>query len=118
MRIGEFANMFLIEQHTVRYYVRLGLLLPESKNGQYMFDHENIRDMEFILKFKNMGFSLTEIHKMISLYRISNFAGQDDCNTLLRLFEQKREELLKKAEDISRQKEILGELMAAEDVEE
>lgn len=118
MRIGEFANMFLIEQHTVRYYIRKGLLLPESKNGQYLFDYESIQDMEFILKFKDMGFSLTEIHKLISLYRISNFAGQDDRNTLLRLFKQKREELIKKETDILRQKEILKELMTAENVDE
>ena len=111
MRIGEFAKLFSIEQHTVRYYIKIGLLLPESRNGQYLFDSDNVRDMEFILKFKSMGFSLEEIHEVISFYRISNFASQDDRDALLELLLHKKALLIKKSENVAEQIEKLKDGM-------
>lgn len=82
MKIGEFSRKFQIPQHTVRYYAKLGLLVPEVRNRQYYFNEDCEADMELIEKSKAVGFSLKEIHKILSLRRLSNFASPEDSRQL------------------------------------
>mgnify|MGYP000913121282 FL=1 len=69
MRIGAFAKKFDIPVSTVRYYIQRGFIVPEKKNGQFLFDEYSISDMQRIDAWKRMHFSLNEIHELISLYR-------------------------------------------------
>ena len=64
LKIGEFAKMFDITIKTVRYYEKVGLLVPayvDIYTGYRYFDKENIDRMYEILALKDLGFSLEEI---------------------------------------------------------
>lgn len=69
MKFGEFAQKFGVSKDTLRYYIKNGLLLPRKNKGQYLFDKQTSKDMEFILSMKEFGFSIDEINKLISLRR-------------------------------------------------
>ena len=95
MKIGEFSREFQVPQHTIRYYVELGLLVPEVKNHQYSFNEDCRADMKLIEKSKAVGFPLKDIHKILSLRRLSNFASGQLALYMeerLRELEQEREQ--------------------------
>lgn len=92
-KIGEFSRGFGIPQHTVRYYVELGLLVPEVRNRQYYFNEDCSTDMELIERSKAAGFSLKDIHKILSLRRLSNFASPEDSRQLKQYMEARLHEL-------------------------
>lgn len=93
MKIGEFSRKFQLPQHTVRYYAELGLLVPEVRNRQYYFNEDCEADMRLIEKSKSAGFSLKEIHHILSLRRLSNFASPEDSRLLQRYVQNRLGEL-------------------------
>ncbi len=69
MKIGELANHVGVNIQTVRYYERRGLL-PEperTESGYREYDEHDIHRMEFILRAKDLGFTLTEIRELMDL---------------------------------------------------
>ena len=80
MKIGELAQRFNLSTQAIRYYIKEGLLVPESKDKQYRFNQQNIEDLEFILKLKEYDFSIADIHDVLSLKRISNLKTESSQN--------------------------------------
>ena len=99
MKIGEFSRKFQLPQHTIRYYTELGLLVPEVRNHQYYFNEDSEADMRLIEKSKAAGFSLKEIHQIISLRRLSNFASPDDSRQLTLYMQNRLAELEREREE-------------------
>ena len=65
MKIGEFAQRYNMNQSAVRYYIEKALLTPVRKNGQYIFDKTCTEQMEKILFYKSLGFSLDEMGTIV-----------------------------------------------------
>jgi len=78
VKIGEFSDLFGLAPETVRYYVNKGLLVPVSKNERYDFDNVDVDDMRLLMKLKSFRFSLSEIHRIMSLRRLSNFDSKKE----------------------------------------
>lgn len=93
MKIGELAQMCGIPQATIRYYVRIGMLVPDDSGAQYNFTQREYQDLQLILKMKRQHFNLKEIQDYLVLTRHSNFIEPDTINACLELWNAKRAEL-------------------------
>ena len=69
MNVQEFAARVGLNPHTVRYYEKLGLLIKVRRdaNGHRRFSEQDIAWLEFILRLKNTGMSLADIHRYAQL---------------------------------------------------
>jgi DNA-binding transcriptional MerR regulator len=67
LKIGELAKHTQVEVSTLRHYENLGLLQPvqRSSSGYRYYSAESIQRVDFIKKAQIVGFSLSEIQKII-----------------------------------------------------
>lgn len=93
MKIGKFAKMHNITQDTVRHYLDLGLLVTEKDGGQYKFSDSDSRDIKKIIELKNLGFSLNDIQKILTMQRISGENTNSFRKLYLSFLEDKRKEV-------------------------
>ena len=96
MKIGQVSRKYDISKDNIYYYINYGLLVPPKLNNQYVFDDETIGDLEWILELKDMEYSLSDIHKIISLRRISNLENPKDKSDLKDIYAAKRAECVDK----------------------
>jgi DNA-binding transcriptional MerR regulator len=67
LSIGEFSNICKVSTKTLRYYAKIGLIIPDkidSENGYRYYSIDQLETMLFINRLKSYNFSLEEI-KMI-----------------------------------------------------
>ncbi|MEH7280833.1 MerR family transcriptional regulator, partial [Bacillus toyonensis] len=102
MKIGAFAKLFHVTTDTVRYYIELGLLIPDKKNTQYQMNQLCFDDMAFITELKKFHFSLLEIQRILSYRRVTSFSDHEDIDYYNNLLTDKKNELIQKKEDISK----------------
>ncbi|MDM5453212.1 MerR family transcriptional regulator [Peribacillus simplex] len=102
MKIGTFAKLFHVTTDTVRYYIEQGLLIPDKKNTQYQMNQLCLDDMAFITELKKFHFSLLEIQQILSYRRVTNFSDHEDIDYYNNLLNDKKSQLTKKKEDISK----------------
>ncbi len=93
MRIGAFAEKYNMNVSAVRYYVERGLLTPQRRNNQYVFDDDCMKDMEKILRYKSFHFSLSEIELLFFLQRNSQLQDQSVSRQFLELLNKKKLQL-------------------------
>ena len=91
MRIGPFSELFGMSPETVRFYVNKGLLVPLIRQGRYIFSPQDVEDMELLLKLKALRFSLAEIHRVLSLKRLSNFDSPEELNDYISILKIQKE---------------------------
>ena len=63
MNVSEVARKVGVTPHTVRYYARVGLLKPhrDPRSRYKKFTGSDIARLRFILRARNLGFTLSEI---------------------------------------------------------
>jgi MerR family mercuric resistance operon transcriptional regulator len=78
LRIGDVAERAGVNLQTIRYYEREGLLPPPRlASGYRVFSDSAVRQVRFIKRAQELGFSLAEIRDLLSL-RASAGAGAQD----------------------------------------
>ncbi|MEM7359387.1 MAG: heavy metal-responsive transcriptional regulator [Pseudomonadota bacterium] len=72
--IGAVAEKFGVTVHTLRYYEKIGLLAPISKNsaGRRVYSSSDIERLHFIKRAQRMHFSLKEISALLEVERNSS----------------------------------------------
>lgn len=66
--IGTLAREAGIHVETVRYYEQRGLLKqPRRTSGWRRYDDEALRVLRFVKRAQELGFSLDEVHELLSL---------------------------------------------------
>lgn len=101
MLISKFAKMFNVSTDTVRYYMQLGLLLPEKKNHYHYFDETCLEEMKWIQELKSFHFSLEEISKLLSIIRITSLTNEDDINFVIEMLADKKRELQQEVKQLN-----------------
>lgn len=98
MSIGRLAAQARVNIDTIRYYERQGLLPPaeRSASGYRKYSQSDLERLRFILRSKDLGFTLAEIGELLSLTsnRRSDMDGvKRKARTRLEQVEQKIAEL-------------------------
>ena len=91
MKIGQIAKKYGISRDHLYYYINYGLLVPPKLGKQYIFDEDTLRDLDKILSLQQLGFTLAEIHHILSLYRITDGENDDIREELLTLYQDRKE---------------------------
>lgn len=68
LQIGEVAKQLNLSTDTLRYYEKIALLKPISRNisGLRIYNKKDLSRIHFIKRAQRMGFSLDEISKLLS----------------------------------------------------
>lgn len=97
--IGELAKRCAVSADTLRFYEKNGLLVPASRSesGYRLYSENNLQQINFIIRSKNLGLSLDEIRELLDI-RLE--ASQHSCaevktitQTKLQLIDEKIKEL-------------------------
>lgn len=98
--IGDVAKATGVSIHTVRYYERLGLLLPaqRTESGYRVYDHTAQERLHFIRRAQVLGFSLAEIKEILRL----KYSRQSPCDCVRGLLKQKLEQVQHQMKELSR----------------
>ena len=101
MKIGEFASQLGISTDTLRYYEKHKLLMPSRRTsaGYRVYSYSQLRQMRFILRAKNVGFSLAEIKELL---QIKFHKQQHSCSEVKELTVQKRDLVAARIEELNR----------------
>lgn len=77
MTIGELARRAAVNPRTLRYYERIGLLVPSARTGAgyRLYTERDAARLSFIRRAQALGLSLTEIAEVIALRE----AGTTPC---------------------------------------
>jgi Hg(II)-responsive transcriptional regulator len=108
---GELARRSGVNVETLRYYERKGLLPapPRRSSGYREYREESVPPIRFIKRAQELGFTLGEIRKLLSL-RVH--PGTTPAEVRRRAGE-KLAEIRRKIEDLRAIERALGRLMAA-----
>lgn len=109
LKIGELAARCKVSTDTIRYYEKHGLVSPNARSeaGYRLFDQHNQATLEFILRAKRIGFSLTEIK---SLLRIEARKAQFSCDEVKELLTRKRANIQNQLEQLQHIEQMLTDL--------
>ncbi|MBE7123223.1 methyltransferase domain-containing protein [Bacillus cereus] len=102
MKIGKFGEKNNLSIDTIRHYMDLGLIIPEKKGGHYFFDEYCQKDIELILEYKWLGFSLNEIKELFlykSLAKSMNYEKDTFYQSLFKLKYEKVEQEIQTLEE-------------------
>ena len=108
---GQLATAAAVNIQTIRYYERRGLVAAPRRTtaGYRQYGDDAVARLRFIKHAQDLGFSLTEIQKLLAL-RVPH-AGA--CDAMERSARQKLAVVAKRIEDLRRLKRTLERLAAA-----
>ena len=98
--IGELAREFDLTTRTIRYYEDKKLLNPARRGQQRVYSRADRTRLKLILRGKRLGWSLTEVKKVIDLYSIGPEGEQRQLELMLEKIKDNRASLLERQQDI------------------
>ncbi|KAB7644365.1 MerR family transcriptional regulator [Polymorphobacter fuscus] len=70
--ITELSTTFNVTPRAIRFYEDQGLIAPERQGQNRVYSRRDRARLAWILRAKNVGFSLAEIREMIDLYDLGD----------------------------------------------
>lgn len=114
MKISDIGKKYGVSKDTLYFYISKGLLIPRMSGKQYIADETFERDLQLILKYRDWGFQLTEIHSALSMMRKSPPGEEHETRHILAGILAQKSELI--SSEISRLETKLREI--DKDIEE
>ena len=106
--IGALAKSAGVNVETIRYYQRIGLIKEPKKprQGYRLYPADTVRQVQFIKRAQQLGFSLTEVAQLLAL-------SKGRCRDVRQQAEKKREQITRQIQDLTALKQTLDNLIAA-----
>ncbi|EIB6518855.1 TPA: MerR family transcriptional regulator [Enterococcus faecalis] len=105
-KIGEFAKILGVSVHTLRYYEKEGLIIPEKRERNLRYYSEEDRLwMEFLLHMKETGMSILDMKKYTELRKSEDYNPKELIDILIR----HREKVIEQIEIYQKNLDILNE---------
>ena len=103
--IGDLARLGRCSVDAIRYYERIGLMLrpPRSDGGQRRYGEEAAKQLLFIRRLRELGFSLDEIAGLLRLVRQEDYG----CAAFREVAETRAAEIRRKILELRR---LLGRI--------
>lgn len=108
--IGELSREFDVTPRAMRFYEDEGLLSPTRNGRNRVYSARDRVHLRLILRGKRLGFSLSEIREMLSMYDAPN-GEASQLRYFIEKIKGRRTVLLEQREDIDI---VLGEMDALE----
>ena len=70
--ISDLSREFAVTPRALRFYEGEGLIAPRRKGTARIYDRRDRARLAWIMRAKNVGFSLTEIRELIDLYDLDD----------------------------------------------
>jgi MerR family mercuric resistance operon transcriptional regulator len=111
LSIGELSMATGVNIETIRYYERVGVIShpPRSRSGRRIYVLENRRQLSFVRRARELGFSLDEIKTMLAL----GGARRLSCGEVKRLALTHLDDIRERIEDLRRLETTLARPCAA-----
>jgi len=108
MTIGQVARLTGVSVETIRFYEKEGLVDEPERNpsGYRQYPDETIKRILFIQRAKGIGFTLREIHDLLSIQE----KPEACCGDVLIRAESKMAEIEAKIDELQRMKNALHKL--------
>lgn len=117
-KIGDLAEEFGVTLRTLRFYEDKGLLLPKRVGVTRLFSRRDRARLKLILLGKRVGFSLSEVKRMIDLYdpRGKNVTqlqvALEKGEAQMRILEDQRHSINTAIEELDRTIQIVRDMLA------
>ena len=99
--IKQLASEFEITARTLRHYEDIGILKPGRSGNNRIFTNQDKTRLEFTLKARELGFSLSELAELFELYDDSQ-AEETQLFRFMHLLRTKKRELDLKQKELQK----------------
>ncbi|MBI6851986.1 Cu(I)-responsive transcriptional regulator [Pseudomonas lijiangensis] len=109
MNIGQAASKSGLSAKMIRYYESIGLLRPASRSdsGYRLYSAEDLHTLAFIKRSRDLGFSLEEVGRLLTLWQDRQRASSD----VKALAHKHIDDLNQKIEELASLRDTLQELV-------
>lgn len=99
LSVGQLASLSGLTAHTIRFYEKAGVLQPASRaiNGHRRYLPADVAWIEFVLRLKVTGMSLTEIKH----YAVLRAQGDTTLQARMKMLKLHRASLVKKVQQLT-----------------
>lgn len=109
LSIGQVAKHAHVSHDTIRLYERYGLIHEPQRaaNGYRQYPAQVVDCLKFIIRAKNMGFTLKEIRELLAIHQTS----RQTCGDVRQRTQDKLRHVREKIEELLRLETALGQLL-------